>query len=200
MKKIMILSLVFVLLLVCMVIVPALANESKTTIIVGLLQRPDPTIPGIRFTTDDILHVRGSGATITTFGVPWGTYSSVSTSNYQLNTTNYEGSGIAKTTSIGPIVLTEGTTTVKFNGRGVFMYHGPTFTTTTKTGGTFTVVDGTMFSGVLVSALSIVHGTINGMPVQIRDEFVGGTVAGSLTHGLDGTNIFTGTFTYWFTE
>ncbi len=61
-----------------------------------------------------------------------------------------------------------------------------------------TVSDGKPFTGLLLSGMTVAHGTADGKGVQIRTTWSGVNLGGPLTYGLVGS-IMWGTATYWYT-
>ena len=141
-------------------------------------------------------------------GAPWGTVNQIQTQNFELNLTSFTGTGVAKGMNTGASSQIKTSVTFEFGGitpiTALYTYHGPSFTATTNIGGTYLVVDGTKFLGLLITGQVVGQGTVDGKNVQTRSTFSGisistANVPSSLTHGLGGDSIVTGVTTYWFT-
>ncbi len=184
---------------------PVLANEKQSFTFTTISYR-DPANPGTQFTKDNILHARDAGKIGTVMGAPWGTVNQIQTQNFELNLTSFTGTGVGKGMNTGAISQIKTSLTFEFNGIITYTYHGPSFTATTNTGGTFVVVDGTKFLGLSITGQVVGQGTIDGKNIQTRGTFSGvsistsPTVPSALTHGLAGDSIITGVTTYWYTE
>jgi hypothetical protein len=195
-KKIFYASLVALLML--LTAAPALATQPKLTYAYGGHNSPDPANPGIKFTTNDIYHGRDVGGIGFSTGSPWGDLALVYTGNYEVNIVSYLGTGINHYMNTNSRVRVEGINNYEFTGAGWLIYHGPTFTATTPDGVAVTVSEGKPFTGLLLSGMTVAHGTADDKGVQIRTTYSGVNLAGPLTYGLVG-NIVWGTATYWYT-
>ena len=198
-KKIFYVSLVALLLLCAAA--PALASQPKLTYSFGAIGYPDSANPGSSFTTGDILHQRDIGGKGVTTGSPWGNLNTVTTKNVELNIVSLTGTGISHYVNSNDRATIEGIQNFELNGltpaTTLFIYHGPTFTATTKSGPQ-TVSDGKAFFGLLISGTGVAHGIADGKDVQIRVTFTGVSISASSSSAFAGDSISYGTVTYWY--
>jgi hypothetical protein len=200
MKKVM--FLIFALALSLMfTAAPVLAAQPKLTFTFACIQYPTSEYPGTSFTTGDVVHTREIVTGDFIRGTPWGGLNQRSIANFKLNVESFKGSGVSKFVDTGATspVHIQGSSVFKFQGFGVYTYHGLTFTAITNRFRTFQVTEGTIFTGILMEGTSVSHGTVNGESAQLRTEYTGVSISGLLSHDLEGVNILSGTVTYWFT-
>jgi hypothetical protein len=161
-KAILVSSLAFLMLFAAAA--PALATSSTMGIYVqGIVSVT--VSPGKEFQIGDTLYIINMNGTAYLYGAPYPLGNSISSSvisSGMLNLTSLTGTMISSSVDTYAAGTVGGILILKFNGAGLYIYNGSTFTCTLA-GKTMKLTHGDKFGGLLYTATAIKQGTSEGL-------------------------------------